>query len=108
MNAWAELNHSFANISTHAPRLATPTRGEKAKPRPRLDHTRRKQRQNKVILLLQTKRDDEIHFGKSATMAPNLLGMIGQGERSFGFLTGDMSQGFEITLGLFNDKARYL
>jgi hypothetical protein len=61
-----------------------------------------------VNLLLQTKRDAEIHFGKSATMAPNLLGMIGQGERSFGFLTGDMSQGFEITLGLFNDKARYL
>ncbi len=40
-------------------------------------------------------------------MAPNLLGMVGEGEKAFAFLTGDMSQGFEITLGFFNGKARY-
>lgn len=59
-------------------------------------------------ILLQTKKDAEIHFGKKATMAPNLLGMVGEGEEAFGFLTGDMSQGFEITVGFFNDKARYV
>jgi hypothetical protein len=41
-------------------------------------------------------------------MAPNLLGMVAQGEEAFGFLTGDMSQGFDITVGFFNGKARYV
>lgn len=59
-------------------------------------------------LLLQTKQDAETHFGEKATMAPNLLGMVAQGEKAFGFLTGDMDQGFEITVGFFNEKARYL
>ena len=59
-------------------------------------------------LLLQTKEDAEIHFGKKATIAPNMLGMVAQGEKAYGFLTGDMSQGFEITIGFFNEKARYI
>ncbi len=59
-------------------------------------------------ILLQTKEEVETHFGKQATMAPNLLGMVGQGEEAFGFLTGDMSEGFEITGGFFNGKARYV
>jgi hypothetical protein len=59
-------------------------------------------------LLLQTKEDVETHFGKKATMAANLLGMVAQGENAFGFLTGDMSQGFEMTVGFFNAKARYI
>ncbi|HJT81306.1 MAG TPA: hypothetical protein VJ719_08930 [Chthoniobacterales bacterium] len=59
-------------------------------------------------LLLQSKQTAEQHFGKHAVMAPNLLGMVGQGEKSFSFLTGDMSQGFEVTFGFFNDKARYI
>ena len=59
-------------------------------------------------ILLQSKQDAEIHFGKSATIAPNLLGMVAQGEKSFGYLTGDMTQGFGITVGFFNDKARYV
>ena len=59
-------------------------------------------------ILLQTKEEIEAHFGKSATMAPNLLGMVGQGEEAFGFLTGDMSEGFEITVGFFNGKARVI
>lgn len=59
-------------------------------------------------LLLQSKQAAEQHFGKNAVMAPNLLGMIGQGEKSYAFLTGDMSQGFEVTFGFFNNKARYI
>ena len=59
-------------------------------------------------LLLQSKQTAEQHFGKSAVMAPNLLGMVGQGEKSYSFLTGDMSQGFEVTFGFFNNKARYI
>ena len=59
-------------------------------------------------LLLQNKQTAEEHFGKSAIMAPNLLGMVGQGEKSFAFLTGDMSEGFEVTFGYFDDKARYV
>ena len=59
-------------------------------------------------LLLQSRQAAEQHFGKSATMAPNLLGMTGEGEKSFSFLTGDMSEGFEVTFGFFNDKARYV
>ncbi|MFL6515824.1 MAG: hypothetical protein ACJ8M1_12465 [Chthoniobacterales bacterium] len=59
-------------------------------------------------LLLENKQAAEQHFGKSAVMAPNLLGMIGQGEKSFAFYTGDMTQGFEVTFGFFNDKARYV
>jgi hypothetical protein len=58
-------------------------------------------------LLLQTKQDAEKRFGKKATMAPNLLGMVAEGEKAYGFLTGDMSEGFEITIGLFNGKVRY-
>ena len=58
-------------------------------------------------LLLQTREEAEVHFGKKATMAPNLLGMTAQGEKAVGFLTGDMSEGFEVTLGLFDDKIRY-
>ena len=59
-------------------------------------------------LLLETKQAAEQHFGKSAVMAPNLLGMIGQGEKSFAFYTGDMTEGFEVTFGFFNEKARYV
>jgi hypothetical protein len=61
-----------------------------------------------VNLLLQTKELAEEHFGKTAVMAPNLLGMVGQGEKSYAFLTGDMSEGFQVTFGFFNDKARYV
>lgn len=58
-------------------------------------------------LLLQSKQDAEKRFGKKATMAPNLLGMVAEGEKAFGFLTGDMSEGWEVTIGIFNAKVRY-
>src|SRR5439155_11831049 len=59
-------------------------------------------------ILLQTKEDVEQHFGKQGTFEANLLGMVAEGEKTFGFRTGDMSQGFEIRVGFFNDKARYV
>ena len=59
-------------------------------------------------ILLRTKEEVETHFGKKATMASNLLGMVAQGEEAFGFLTGDMDEGFDVTVGFFNDKARYV
>jgi hypothetical protein len=59
-------------------------------------------------LLLESRETAEQHFGKTAMMAPNLLGMVGEGEKSFAFLTGDMSEGYQVTFGFFNDKARYV
>jgi hypothetical protein len=59
-------------------------------------------------ILLQTKEDAEVHFGQRATIAINLLGMVGRGERAFGFLTGDFNQGFDIAVGYFNGLARYV
>ena len=59
-------------------------------------------------ILLQTKDEVEKRFGETATIAPNLLGMVGHGEEAFGFLTGDMTEGFDITVGCFNGRARYV
>ena len=59
-------------------------------------------------ILLKAKNEVEAQFGKKATMATNLLNMVGQGEKAFGFLTGDMDSGFDITVGFFNDIARYV
>jgi hypothetical protein len=50
----------------------------------------------------------ESHFGKTATMAVNLLNMVAQGERAYGFLTGTMDAGFDVTVGFFTGKARYV
>lgn len=58
-------------------------------------------------VLLQSLPDVETHFGKKATMAISLLDMVNQGERAFGFLMGSMTAGFDVTVGFFNDKARY-
>jgi hypothetical protein len=59
-------------------------------------------------ILLQSKKAVEAHFGKKATMATNLLDMVGEGEQAFGFLMGSMDAGYEITVGFFNDKSRYV
>ena len=59
-------------------------------------------------ILLKTKQEAETQFGKKATIGQNLLSMVGQGEKAFSFLTGAADAGFEVTLGLFNDKARYI
>jgi hypothetical protein len=44
-------------------------------------------------ILLKSLPEVEKQFGKKATMATNLLDMVGQGERAFGFLTGTMDDG---------------
>ena len=44
-------------------------------------------------ILLKSLPDVEKQFGKKAAMATNLLDMVGQGERAFGFLTGTMDDG---------------
>lgn len=59
-------------------------------------------------ILLQSKAEIEAHFGKPATIAPNLLNMVGQGEKAYGFLTGTMDAGFDVTVGFFADGARYV
>jgi hypothetical protein len=59
-------------------------------------------------ILLKTKQDAEAYFGKKATIAINLLGMVNEGEKAFGFLTGSMDEGWDITVGFFNQKARYI
>ena len=59
-------------------------------------------------ILLKTKAEVEGQFGKKATMAINLLNMVGQGEKAFDFVTGDMDSGFDVIVGFFNDKARYV
>jgi hypothetical protein len=58
-------------------------------------------------ILLKSLPEIEAHFGKKATIASNLLDMVGQGEKAHGFLTGTMDNGWDVTVGLFNDKARY-
>jgi hypothetical protein len=58
-------------------------------------------------LLLKSKSEVERHFGQQATMAINLLDMVNHGERAWGFLLGAMDNGFDVTVGFFNDKARY-
>jgi hypothetical protein len=59
-------------------------------------------------ILLKSKRQVEAHFGKKATMASNLLDMVGEGEKAYGWLTGTMDAGWDVTVGFFNDKARYV
>jgi hypothetical protein len=55
-------------------------------------------------VLLQAKADVEKFFGKKATMATNILGMVDQGEKAYGWISGEM----ELTVGFFKDKARYI
>lgn len=59
-------------------------------------------------LLLNSKKDVEKQFGKKATTASNLLGLVGQGEKASGFILGGLDGGFDVTIGFFNDKARYV
>ena len=41
-------------------------------------------------------------------MTPNLLEMNRAGEKAFKFTSQSMNSGFEIIIGFFNDKARYV
>jgi hypothetical protein len=59
-------------------------------------------------ILLQSKAAVEKYFGKKAILATNVLGMVNQGEKAFGFSLGGVGVGYSITVGFFNDKARYV
>ena len=59
-------------------------------------------------ILLHTQADVEVFLAKKGTIAPNLLDMVGQGEKAYGWLLGSMDNGFDLTIGFFNDKARYI
>jgi hypothetical protein len=59
-------------------------------------------------ILLKSLKELEAHFAKKATMASNLLDMVGQGEKAYGFLTGTMDDGWDVTVGFFKDGARYV
>ncbi|HME89066.1 MAG TPA: hypothetical protein VKE30_07655 [Chthoniobacterales bacterium] len=63
---------------------------------------------NAVNILLKSLAQVEEHFRKKAMIAPNLLDMVGQGEKAYLFLTGTMDDGWDVTVGMFNDKARYV
>jgi len=41
-------------------------------------------------------------------MTPNLLGMNLQGEKAFLISSPSMNEGYDLTIGFFNNKARYL
>ena len=62
---------------------------------------------HRMNVLLKSLPEVETHFGKKATIAISLLDMVNEGERAFGFLLGSMDAGFDVTVGFFNDKARY-
>lgn len=59
-------------------------------------------------VLLGSKADAEAHFGSKSVMAINLLGMNFQGEKAWKFTPTGMNEGHEVTIGLFNDKVRYV
>ena len=59
-------------------------------------------------ILLQSKSAVEAFFQKQSTIATNILDMVGEGEKAFGWLLGSMDNGFDLTVGFFNDKARYV
>ena len=59
-------------------------------------------------ILLKSLSEVEKQFGKKATMANTLLDMVLQGEKAWGFLTGTMDNGWDVTVGFFNNKARYV
>jgi hypothetical protein len=59
-------------------------------------------------VLLGSKADAEAHFGAKSVMAINLLGMNFQGEKAWKFTPNGMNEGYEATIGLFNEKVRYV
>ncbi|MGI8956730.1 MAG: hypothetical protein ACR2II_07430 [Chthoniobacterales bacterium] len=57
---------------------------------------------------MKTKAEVETHFGQSATFAKNLLDMTNRGEKTWAFLTGAADGGWDVTVGFFQEKARYV
>lgn len=59
-------------------------------------------------ILLQSKQNVEKFFAKQAVFANNILDMVNEGEKAWGFHSGGIGTGFNITIGFFDDKARYV
>jgi hypothetical protein len=59
-------------------------------------------------LLLLSRAEVERAVGKKSVMTPNLLGMNLQGEKAFLITSPSMNEGYDLTIGFFNNKARYL
>jgi hypothetical protein len=81
--------------------------GRKQKQRNSRPPKRAKTHSISMNVLLRSLGEVEAQFGKKATMASSLLDMVRQGEKAYGFLTGTMDSGWDVTVGLFNGKARY-
>ena len=59
-----------------------------------------------IFLLSRAKVEKTV--GKKSVMTPNLLGMNLQGEKAFLITSPSMNEGYDLTIGFFNNKARYL
>jgi hypothetical protein len=59
-------------------------------------------------LLLLSRAEVERAVGKKSVMTPNLLGMNLQGEKAFLISSPSMNEGYDLTIGFFKNKARYL
>ena len=59
-------------------------------------------------IFLLSRAEVEKTVGKKSVMTPNLLGMNLQGEKAFLITSSSMNEGYDITIGFFNNKARYL
>ena len=59
-------------------------------------------------ILLLSRAEVEKAVGKKSVMTPNLLGMNLQGEKAFLITSPSMNEGYDLTIGFFKDKARYL
>jgi hypothetical protein len=59
-------------------------------------------------LLLLSRAEVEKAVGKKSVMTPNLLGMNLQGEKAFLITSPSTNEGYDLTIGFFNNKARYL
>ena len=58
-------------------------------------------------ILLSSKDDVTKFFHKQGMFATNLLDMVGEGEKAYNWLLGDMTNGYDVTIGFFHEKARY-
>jgi len=73
-----------------------------------LPDLRKRSKEHRLMnVLLGSKVGSEAHFGSKSVMAINLLGMNFQGEKAWKFTPPGMNEGFEITIGLYNDVVRY-
>ena len=59
-------------------------------------------------ILLLSRAQVEKAVRKKSVFTPNLLGMNLQGEKAFLITSPSTNEGYDLTIGFFNNKARYL